>query len=125
MSSQTTELAYIPLSLKPRVVASGKGLLAFAMSVYQLWYVVLLDISLQATWSKPTSLFNIDPFNNSLNLFLHAGFLGLAIGYAMIALRSAVTGYAPTRGTVTYRSFGAHYPDATTAAKIWPKISPL
>lgn len=111
MSSQTSELAYIPLSLKPRIVAGGKGLLAFAMSVYQLWYVVLLDISIQATSSKPISFFNIDPFNNSLNLLLHAGFIGIVIGYALIALRSAITGYAPTRGTVTYRSFGARYPD--------------
>ncbi len=118
MSTQTSELAYIPISLKPRLIASGKGLLAFALLVHQAWYIVLSEYTFWMTSFK-------DPINDSLNVLLQAGLVGILIGYAVIALRSAATGYAPTKGTITFRSFGAHYPNGRSGHVDITEDSPM
>jgi hypothetical protein len=106
MSKNTFEPAYVPISLRSRLIAGGIGLLALALVVDQAAYIGLFEYIL---WTA--SIFAMkDPINNMLSVWFHGGFFGTLLGLVAISLRSSITGYAPTKGIVTYRTFGARYP---------------
>jgi len=105
MSTRASQPRYIPIAGGPRIIAFAQVLLILTLIPNQVWYVVYSEYMALTVSFK-------DPLNDIVNLYAHALAIGLLLGYAVIALRSAISGYAPTRGMVTYRWFLALYPAA-------------
>src|SRR6266487_4854110 len=121
MNTETYEPKYIPISWKPRLIAGGEGLCTLYLVANQGRYVIL---TLYQIWAHSLASLN-DPINDFLVMFFHAWLVGGFIGWAIIALRSAITGYAPTGGIITYRDFLARFLARTSGdVKVTEESSP-
>ena len=110
MNTVADKPKYIPISWKPRLIAGGEGLFSLFLVANQGWYFILFEYKI---WTLSLASLN-DPTNDLLVMMFHACMVGSCIGCAIITLRSAITGYAPTGGIITYHDFGARYPAGTS-----------